>query len=75
MTIARPGREEKIVVLEDGGFFGEQALLTGAPRNATVRAKTDLVTCALDKAEFQAVFQSSTTFQERLRKVLFERQG
>jgi putative ABC transport system ATP-binding protein len=74
VAIQRPGREEKVVVLEDGGFFGEQALLTGAPRNATVRAKTDLTLCALDKAEFQAVFQSSTTFQEHLRKVLFERQ-
>jgi putative ABC transport system ATP-binding protein len=74
VTIRRPGRDEKVVVLEEGGFFGEQALLTGEPRMATVRAKTALDLCSLDKAEFQQVLAGSTSFQERMRKVLFERQ-
>jgi CRP-like cAMP-binding protein len=36
----------------DGDFFGETALVTGAPRSADVRAKTDLVVLAIDKYDF-----------------------
>jgi len=62
-----------IAVLDEGRFFGEQALLTGEPRNATVRAKTELELCSLDKAVFQQVLDSSATFAEELRRVLFDR--
>ena len=64
-----------VAVLDEGRFFGEKALLTGEPRNATVRAKTELELCSLDKEEFQRVLDSSATFKEEMRKVLFERQA
>jgi CRP-like cAMP-binding protein/ribonuclease BN (tRNA processing enzyme) len=35
-----------------GDFFGETALITGAPRSADVRAKTELVLLAVDKYDF-----------------------
>ncbi len=35
-----------------GDFFGETALVTGAPRSADVRAKTELVLLAVDKYDF-----------------------
>lgn len=73
--VRRDERDQTVAGLDEGRFFGEQALLTGEPRNASVRAKTDLELCSLDKDEFQKVMHSSATFQEELRKVLFERQA
>jgi putative ABC transport system ATP-binding protein len=70
----RDGTDQPIAVLDEGRFFGEQALITGEPRNATVRAKTELELCSLNKDEFHNVMNASATFQEELRKVLFERQ-
>ena len=34
---------QKVAVMEEGDFFGEMALLSGAPRTATVKADTDVV--------------------------------
>lgn len=74
VLVRRDDRDERIADLDEGKFFGEQALLTGEPRNATVRAKTELELCSLSKEEFQQVLDSSATFKEEMRKVLFERQ-
>ncbi|MBL9084110.1 MAG: ATP-binding cassette domain-containing protein [Planctomycetales bacterium] len=68
------GTGKVVATLDEGKFFGEMALETGEPRKATVRAKTDLTLCALDKEEYLAVKQSSATFHEEISKVLFERQ-
>ncbi|HXT60827.1 MAG TPA: ATP-binding cassette domain-containing protein [Pirellulales bacterium] len=64
----------RVATLGVGDFFGEAALLTGAPRNATVRALEDLELYALGKQDFDAVIEASASFKEELRKVLFERQ-
>jgi len=63
-----------VATLGKGDFFGEAALLTGEPRNATVVAREDLELYTLGKEEFRAVLQASATFEEELRKALFERQ-
>jgi putative ABC transport system ATP-binding protein len=63
-----------VATLGKGDFFGEAALLTGAPRNATIVAKEDLVVYTLGKEQFQAVLQASASFEEELRRSLFERQ-
>ena len=44
-----------VATLGKGDFFGEAALLTGAPRNATVVAKEDLEVYSLGNDDFQAV--------------------
>ena len=75
VIVKRDAKDEPVATLDEGRFFGEQALLTGEPRNATVRAKTELELCSLDKAEFETVLQASATFKEELRKALFERQN
>ena len=48
---------ESVVVgrLMTGGYFGEIALLTSKPRQATVSAKGELVTLSLDRATFTRV--------------------
>lgn len=68
------GPGKVVATLDEGKFFGEMALETGEPRKATVRAKTDLTLCALDKEEYLAVKTASATFKEEISKVLFERQ-
>jgi putative ABC transport system ATP-binding protein len=68
------GTRRTVATLGKGNFFGEAALLTGAPRNATVVAKEDLEVYTLGKEQFQAVLQASASFEEEVRKALFERQ-
>ncbi len=60
--------------LGKGAFFGEVSLIKQQPRNATVRAKTDVACFILTKEEFQSVIDSSTSFEQELRKALFSRQ-
>jgi hypothetical protein len=49
----------------DGDFFGETALMTGAPRSADVRAKTELSVLAVDKYDFLS-FLRGTDLAEAL---------
>ncbi len=48
-----------------GDFFGETALVTGAPRSADVRAKSEIVLLAIDKHDFLA-FLRGTDLAEAL---------
>ena len=64
----------KVAVLEEGNFFGEAALLTGNPRNASVVTREPTVLYALGKDDFDDVLAASATFEEELRKALFARQ-
>ena len=63
-----------INTLSEGAFFGEVSLIKEQPRNATVRAKTDVSCFVLSKAEFQSVIDSNSSFEEELRKAIFMRQ-
>jgi len=67
-------QENKVAELKQGQYFGEAALITDEPRNATVVAKEDSIFYALNKEEFQAVLATSATFGEELRQALFNRQ-
>ena len=60
--------------LESGAFFGEVALMTDRPRNATIRALEPTTCYVLTRDEFQAVMEKSASFEEELRKTLFARQ-
>ena len=68
------GTSRSVANLTKGDFFGEAALLTGEPRNATVTALDDVELYSLGKEDFQVVIDASATFEEELRKALFERQ-
>jgi putative ABC transport system ATP-binding protein len=82
--IIRAGRTE--VLIEDAGgvrrvaelgvgeFFGEGALLTGAPRSATVRSLEPMELYVLNKRDFHAAMEASQSFKDELRHALFERQ-
>lgn len=66
--------ERHIATLREGDSFGERALLTGEPRNATVRTTRSTLLYALGKDDFKSAIDASQTFQEELQKALFERQ-
>ncbi len=66
--------DQPIAQLTSGDFFGEMALLTGQPRSASVAAHDDVEVYALGKDDFNAVIAASASFDEELRKALFERQ-
>ncbi|HEY2140102.1 MAG TPA: ATP-binding cassette domain-containing protein [Chthoniobacterales bacterium] len=61
------------ITLTAGDFFGEVALLTGAPRNATVVARGPVVVLTLAKEHFDQALRRSKTLEERLREVLYRR--
>ena len=62
------------ISLTEGDSFGEAALLSGEPRNATVVAASDVELYTLDAASFKTAVDSSSTFAEQLRDVFFQRQ-
>jgi putative ABC transport system ATP-binding protein len=66
--------EAKVATLSKGQFFGETALLTGAPRNATVIAIEEVDLYTLDKPRFRSAITSSEPFRKELEKILFQRQ-
>jgi CRP-like cAMP-binding protein len=46
-----------VAILETGQWFGEEALLSGAPRNATVSMATDGVLMRLDRPDFDQLLR------------------
>jgi putative ABC transport system ATP-binding protein len=68
------GREREAAILKRGDFFGERALITGEPRNATVRAIEDAETYVLDKENFRRALERSASFRDQLVGAYFQRQ-
>lgn len=62
-------QEEQIQLasLKEGDFFGEQALITNEPRNATVVARTDLQLLRFSKPDLNVILKQ----YPRISKVLF----
>lgn len=50
---------EKVATLHEGQGFGEEALITGTPRSATVQAAEDTIVWTLSHDEFERVMKSS----------------
>jgi len=66
--------QKKVAELKEGQYFGEAALITEEPRNATIVAREKCIFYALAKDQFRAVLETSATFEEELRQALFNRQ-
>jgi putative ABC transport system ATP-binding protein len=71
VKVERTGQE--VARLGPGEFFGELALLSGKPRNATVVAADALETYVLGEADFRAAIDASASFRDQLRRVYFLR--
>jgi putative ABC transport system ATP-binding protein len=74
VTVQKLGDPERqVATLRRGDVFGEMALLTDEPRNATVSAVEDLKTYYLEKKGFHEALELSTAFKEQVRQVYFDR--
>ena len=71
VEVMREGHD--VASLGAGDFFGEGAVITGEPRNATVVAKDNLDTYVLGKADFRAAIEASVSFRDQLYRVYFVR--
>ena len=69
--VRRKGR--KIDTLAPGDFIGEIALITGGPRNATVRTTTDTSLLAVTGRQFWTLIEQAPEIQTSLLKALGQR--
>jgi CRP-like cAMP-binding protein len=67
---AGDGSKRQLNVLSKGSFFGEMALLTGAPRRASVMAKTDVECYRLDKEAFEEILLARPSIAEEVSHIL-----
>jgi cAMP-dependent protein kinase regulator len=54
-----------VAALHEGNYFGEIALMTAKPRQATVTAKGSLTVLALDRATFTRVLGNMEDIMKR----------
>jgi len=67
--------DKHVATLNAGNVFGERALIVDEPRNATCTAASDQVEIfALGKTEFKRALETSSTFNQQLRSIYFQRQ-
>lgn len=62
-------------ILAAGNFFGEMGLMTGAPRTATVIARSDVECYRLDKASFEDILHSRPSIAEEITQILVSRRA
>jgi putative ABC transport system ATP-binding protein len=66
VVVERDGKTETVAHLVGGQFFGELALKTDEPRNATIIARSPCVFYTLGKADFKDAIARSKTFVDEL---------
>src|SRR4051812_4404208 len=72
-TMDPSGNEKVLAYFTDGQFFGEMALLTGAPRSATATAETDSQVLVLQKHDFDQLLASHAQIMREMLKVVSQR--
>ena len=65
--------ERRVAELHAPSFFGEMALMTGQPREATVVALNEVECLRIDKAGFQGILQKRPAIAERISEILAAR--
>jgi len=73
VVVKRGSPEMEVATLQSGDFFGETALLTGQPRNASVYTVEETLLCSLSKASFQSAMSESASLETEVREAYFER--
>jgi small-conductance mechanosensitive channel/CRP-like cAMP-binding protein len=73
-VVLEPGDRE-VARIASGGFFGEMSLLTGAPRNATVRATVDSEMLEITADDFKQFVLANPAAVERVGAAVADRQA
>ena len=63
------------VVLGEGDFFGELALIHQSPRNATIRALKQTSLLVLDADDFQVLVEEDSRMGDSIKRTASERKG
>jgi voltage-gated potassium channel len=71
VTVERDGHE--IARLTAGDFVGENALLSAGPRNATVRALTDVRVLVQNRREFASLLDTIPAVRDRIHAAASQR--
>jgi CRP-like cAMP-binding protein len=67
------GKKRTLNILSNGDFFGEMSLMTGAPRVASVIAKTDMECYRLDKKAVEEILLERPSIADEMSHILVER--
>ena len=70
---APDGEERQVAVLEAPNFFGEMALMTGQPREATVIAQDDVQCLRVDRRDLEGIIQRRPEIASEISGVLATR--
>ncbi len=73
VAVSRGSEAKRIAELGAGDFFGEMALLTGQPRNASIDTLEDTVLFSLSKPDFQLAMSERASLEAEIRSSLFDR--
>lgn len=74
VSVRRGGDAAPIATLKEGDFFGEMALLTGHPRNATIETVEETTLYSLSQEHFRKAIAQQASFETEIRNSLFDRQ-
>lgn len=74
VSVQRAAQSQPLAILKEGDFFGEMALLTGHPRNASVVALEETVLYSLSQDKFRQAIAQQASFESEIRRSLFDRQ-
>jgi CRP-like cAMP-binding protein len=73
-TTDHSGREKVLAFCGAGEFFGEMAVLSGAPRSASARATTPVQALQLRKDDFDRLSESNVGLMQHMLQVMVQRQ-
>lgn len=68
------GTERKLATLTAPRFFGEMGVMTGAKRDATVIATTEVECFRIDKEDFHSILRNRPEIAEEISRILAQRQ-
>jgi small-conductance mechanosensitive channel/CRP-like cAMP-binding protein len=69
------GNRRSVSALGKGSFFGEMGMMTGAPRAASVVAKTDVECYRLDKDVFEEILRERPAIADEMSNILVARRA
>lgn len=74
VEVHRAGSEgEKIATLAAGDSFGEMALISGEPRNASVKALSDVSALTISKDDFARLLETSPRLKQEVSRLFLQR--
>ena len=69
------GKRRTVRILGRGNFFGEMGLLTGAPRSASVVAKSDVECYRIDKEVTEEILHARPGIADEISHILVTRRA